>query len=155
MLNFKRNTSRIMVVLAAIALAFMATVPAAGAKPKPKPKPKVSVTISDARQNPMVYRGYLKVKVRAAKKGRIRVRAYSATFERNGQFRPLTRFARPKFRRAGQWKVVKLRLTVAGKAEALSCQDRDLRVNAGPVKSRTRSMRRTTRDCRPQPVDLS
>ncbi len=155
MLNLKRNTSKVMVALAAIALAFVAMVPAASAKPKPKPKPKVAVTISDARQNPMVHRGYLKVKVRAAKKGRIRVRAYSATFERNGQFRPLTRFARPKFRRAGQWKVVKLKLTDAGKAEAFSCQDRDLRINAGPVKSKVRSMKRTTTDCRPQPVDLS
>lgn len=122
-------------------------------------KKKVKITaaahIANAGQNPMVNRGVLKVKVRSHRKGKIKVRAYSATFDGKGVFKPLTQAAWPKFRRAGQWKVLNLKLTSVGRTQAASCQDRDLKVFAGPATSKPKAMIRQTVDCRPGALDLT
>lgn len=128
---------------------------AAKRKVKAKKKVKAKVNIVNAGQNPMVNRGVLKVKVRSHRKGKIKVRGYSATYDGKGVFKPLTRAKWPRFRRAGQWRTIKLKLTNAGRKQAARCEDRDLKVFAGPATSRLRAMVRQTADCRPGPVDLS
>ncbi len=153
MLRTFRKTG-LLTAVALIAAGLAGWAPAAQAKKKPA-KPKVKVTIVDAGQRPMVKRGVLRVKVRSAHRGKVRVRALSSTFDGKGVMKPLTRVAWPKFKRARQWKVVKLKLTVAGVAQATTCQDRDIQVKAGKVKSRRKAMVRQTNDCRPEPVDLS
>lgn len=120
-----------------------------------KTKPKIAVNIVDARQNPMLNRGVLRVKVRSARRGKIRVRALSSTYDGKGVMKPLTRVQWPRFKRAGQWRVIKLRLNPAGRRQVATCQDRDIQVKAGKVKSRRKAMIRQTVDCRPEPVDLS
>jgi len=151
MLNTSRKTTGLLAALALIIVAFAATAPGAGAKPKPK----VAVTILNPGQTPILNQGALKVKVRSARKGKIRVRALSATFDGKGVFKPLTQIAWPNFRRAGQWKVVNLKLTGIGRTQVTSCQDRDIQVKAGAVLSRKRALIRQTTDCRPGTVDLT
>ncbi|HMU28246.1 MAG TPA: hypothetical protein PKA65_12670, partial [Solirubrobacterales bacterium] len=84
------------------------------AEAKPGPKPKLAVSIVDAGQNSMFVRGVLKVKVRSDRRGTIRLRGLSSTFDGNGVMKPLTRVAWPKFKRAGQWRTIDLPLTAAG-----------------------------------------
>jgi len=122
---------------------------------KARKKFKAQVKIVNAGQNPMVNRGVLKVKVRSHRKGKIKVQGYSATFDGKGVFKRLTQAKWPRFRRAGQWRTINLKLTSAGRTQVASCQDRDLKVFAGPATSRLRAMIRQTPDCRPGPVDLS
>ncbi|OJU95314.1 MAG: hypothetical protein BGO23_05495 [Solirubrobacterales bacterium 67-14] len=140
--------------------------PGASAKPKKakpkktkpkktKPKYKVQVNIVDAGQNPMRKRGVLKVKVRAKRKGKLRVRGFSSTFDGKDVMKPLTKVAWPKFKRAGQWRTIKLKVTAGSRTQATSCQNRDIQVKAGTVLSRPKSMVRQSADCKPGTVDLS
>jgi len=155
MLKLSRKTTGLLAALALLTVAFAAAVPGASAKSKVKPKVTVKVTIPNAGQNPMVNRGIFKVKVRSARRGKVRVRALSSTFDGKDVMKPLTQVAWPKFKRAGQWKIVKLKLSAAGRTQAASCQDRDIQVKAGKVVSRHRAMVRQTPDCRPGAVDMS
>jgi hypothetical protein len=127
---------------------------AAPSEAAPK-KLKVAVNIVDPGQNPMLNRGVLKVKVRSAHKGKVRVRGLSSTFDGKGVMKPLTQVAWLKFKRAGQWRIVKLKLNAAGLTQVATCQDRDIQVKAGKVKSHRKSMIRQTADCRAGTVDLS
>ncbi len=120
-----------------------------------KPVPKVAVEIVDAAQKPMLNRGILRVKVRSARRGQIRVRGLSATFDGREVMKPLTDVAWPYFRRSGQWRTINLRLTATGLVQVASCQDRDIQVKAGKVKSRRKALIRQTADCRAPALDLS
>ena len=122
---------------------------------KPAPKVKIQASVVEAGQNPMLNRGVLKVKVRSNRKGTIRVRALSATFDRKGVYKPLTQVAWPRFKRAGQWREINLKVTATGLTQVATCQDRDIKVKAGNVLGRARAMARQTADCRAEPVDLS
>jgi hypothetical protein len=153
MLKTSRNPVGLLVGLALLIVAFAGGAP--GAAAKPKSKVAVKVTIPDAGQKRMVNRGVLKVKVRAAHRGKTRVRALSSTFDGKDVMKPLTRVAWPKFKRAGQWRIVKLKLSSGGQTQASSCQDRDIQVKAGKTLSRRRAMVRQTPDCRPTAIDLS
>lgn len=124
------------------------------AKKKTK-KRKVSVSIVGVNQNQLARDRVLKVKVRSARKGKIKVSAKSATFDRRGRYTTLTKVARPKFKRGGQMKVIKLRLTNGGVTAVNSCEDRDIQAQAGSVKSKFRSLVRQSALCAPRPLDLS
>ncbi|MCB0830987.1 MAG: hypothetical protein KDB64_08690 [Solirubrobacterales bacterium] len=115
----------------------------------------IVVKIVDAGQKPMLNRGVLKVEVRSARRGKVRVRALSSTFDGKDVMKPLTRVAWPRFRKAGQWRTVKLKLTSTGKTQVASCQNREIQVKAGKAKSRIKSMLRQTADCRAPVLDLS
>lgn len=145
-----------------VAIAFVLAISCwiAGAFPSPAeaksaPKPTVAVTIVDAGQKPMVNRGVLPVKVRSARKGKLWVRGFSSTFDGKDLMKPLTVVARPRFKRAGQWRTIKLKLNEAGKAAVATCQDRELQVKAGAVRSNRKSMLRQIPDCRPGALDMS
>ncbi len=101
MLNTSRKTFGLLAAFALLTVAFGGWTSAAQAKAKTKPK--LAVNIVDAGQNPMLNRGVLKVKVRSARKGKVRVRGLSATFDGNGVMKPLTQVAWPRFKRAGKW----------------------------------------------------
>ena len=118
-------------------------------------KRKVHVSIVGVNQNQLVRDRVLKVKVRSAKKGRIRIDGKSTTFDRREKYFGFTRTVRPRFRRAGQLKIVKVPITANGVTAAASCEDRDIQVQAGPVKSRILSLVRQSTACAPQPLDLS
>ncbi|MCB0869702.1 MAG: hypothetical protein KDB52_02615 [Solirubrobacterales bacterium] len=120
-----------------------------------KPKPKIAVNIVDPGQNPMLNRGLLKVKIRSDRKGKIRVRALSSTFDGNGVMKPLTNVAYPRFKRPGQWRSIGLKLTTVGRTQVATCQDRDIQVKAGKVLSRRKAMLRQSADCKAPEPDLS
>jgi len=146
-----RKTAGLLAAFAMLAMAGMAGSADAG----PNARPGIAVTIVDPGQKPMLDRGLLKVKVRSARKGSVRVRGFSATYDGRGEFIPLTRVAWPRFRKAGQSRIVNLRLTPAGRSQVAGCEDRDIEVKAGATKSRRRAMIRQTADCRPGNVDMS
>lgn len=140
-----------MIVVALFATSLIHFAPDAGARSKPR----IYANILTTGQKRLVNRGILKVKVRSRHRGKMRVRGFSATFDRRGKYRKLTRVARPRFRRARQVKIVKLRLTNAGVKEVSSCEDRDMQVRAGNLKTKVRSLVRQTPACAPPPIDLS
>jgi hypothetical protein len=121
---------------------------------KKKKKRKIHVGIVGVKQNQLVRKGFIKVKVRSARKGRLRVVGKSTTYDRRGKYYRLTRIMKPRFRRAGQLKVLKLRLTNSGVNAVGRCEDRDIIVQAGRVKSKFRTLVRQGA-CGPQPLDLS
>ena len=125
-----------------------------GAGARAASKPKLAVTVVNASQNAMFVRGVLRVKVRSDRRGTVRVRGFSSTFDGNGVMKPLTRVAWPKFKRAGQWRTIDLQLTNGGLAQVGSCQYREIQAKAGQVNSHRKSMVRETPDCRAEPVDL-
>ena len=153
-----RNSFRLLAALTLIAglaaTVTMAGIPASAAG-KPKASQKIKVNIVDPGQNRLLNRGVLKVKVRAVRKGKIRVRGLSSTFDGKGVMKPLTKVAFPRFKRAGQWRVIKLKVSAKGKTQVATCQDRDIQVKAGKVLSRRKAMLRQTVDCRAPSVDLS
>ncbi|HTU13820.1 MAG TPA: hypothetical protein VMF31_01360 [Solirubrobacterales bacterium] len=124
------------------------------AKKKAK-KRKIQVSIVGVNQNQLSRDRVLKVKVRSARKGKIKVSAKSTTFDRRGKYYALTKVARPHFKRGGQLKVVKLRLTSGGVTAVKSCEDRDIQAQAGAVKSKFRSLVRQSALCAPRQLDLS
>jgi len=120
-----------------------------------KAKRRISVSIVSVGQNELSNRKVLRVKIRSAKRGKLKVTGRSTTFDRRGRFYNFTKVARPRFKRAGQVKVVKLRLTPSGLEAVRKCEDRDIQVQAGPVRSKLKSLVRQSAACRPQPLDLS
>ncbi len=140
-----------MILVALFAISLIQIAPAAGAKTKPRLHAKILTT----GQKPLINKRILKVKVRSAHRGRVRVRGFSTTFDRRGRYYSFTRVARPRFRRAKQVKIVKLRLTEAAVKTFQGCEDRDMQVRAGVVKTRVRSLVRQTSVCAPQQLDLT
>ena len=124
-------------------------------KKKTKKKRKLHVSIVGVNQNQLIRDRFIKVKVRSAKRGKLKVSGKSTTFDRRGKYYTFTKVARPKFKRAGQLKIVKLRLTASAVTAVNSCEDRDIYVQAGKVKSKFRSLVRQTALCAPRPIDLS
>ncbi|MGK2933245.1 MAG: hypothetical protein ACSLFD_10850, partial [Solirubrobacterales bacterium] len=141
-----------MIAVAVFAVSLTHFAPAASGAPG---KPRLHATILTTGQNPLVNKRILKVKVRSARRGEVRVRGFSTTFDRRGKYYSFTRVARPRFRRARQVKIVNLRLTNAGVEAVRSCEDRDLQVRAGKVSSRIRSLVRQSSTCAPRPLDLA
>ncbi|MCO5315484.1 MAG: hypothetical protein M9938_04885 [Solirubrobacterales bacterium] len=114
----------------------------------------VKLTVNSTAQNQLVHKRSLKVTVRAARRGAVRVQAYSATFDQKDRYRPLTRAAWPRFRRKGQRKTVTLRLTSSAAKAAKSCENRLIQARSGKRRSRVRSMFRQG-SCAPQAINLS
>lgn len=141
------------VVLAGTAAGIPAGPDATAARQK-KTKTGPRVKVVSVGQKRMVRKRVLKVRVRSRHRGRIKVRGFSATFDTRGEFKPLTRKSRPRFRRGGKSRVIKLRLSRAGLASARSCEQRDIQVRAGGTRGGLKSMIRQTDACAPQEVDL-
>ena len=120
------------------------------------PRAKVSLKFASLAQNRILSKG-LRVRVTvkfprgARRPARVRLRGTSATFDAP-RFAQLTRPKVIRVRRSGR-RIVRLRLTRAGRRAIASCEARRLRVRAGGRRA-TGALRRTGA-CGPQPVDLS
>lgn len=136
------------------AIAFLAALLAfsAGAGPAGAAKPKF--TLGAIGQHQLAKKKVLKVKVRAARRGTVRLKGYFSTFDQHDRYRPLTRRRKVRFRRKGQRKTVALRLTNAAARAAGSCENRLIQVRGSGAKTRVKAMVRQGR-CAPRPVDLS
>ncbi|MGA7397501.1 MAG: hypothetical protein WBW62_08655 [Solirubrobacterales bacterium] len=121
---------------------------------KNKKKRKVQVSIANVNQKRLIRNRFIKLKVRSAKKGKIRIVAKSATFDSRDNYKRFTKVVKRNFRKAGQLRTVKVPLRASGVAAVASCEDRDIKAQAGQIRSRVLSMVRQS-DCAPQPVDLS
>ena len=96
----------------------------------------------------------IKVKVKAKKAGKVKVKAYSKTFD-DPTFKKLTAADRVRFKNPGT-KTVKLELTPKGLDRISSCEARTLEVRVGKGKhGETADLKRTTPACKPKPIDLS
>lgn len=127
----------------------------AHASSKSQKKRQLRVAITNYTQNAMTRRRAVYVRVTAAKRGKIPVRAFSSTFDGRDQYRPLTDTRRYRFKRAGQSRSIRIRLTSAGLAAVRSCEDRRIQVKAGNRRSQVRYMTRQSADCKPGTIDLS
>jgi len=114
-------------------------------------KPKL--TLGAVKQNHLAKKKVLEVKVRAARRGQVRLQGYAATFDQNDRYRALTRPARVKLRRKGQRKTVTLRVTAAGARAARSCENRMIQVRGSGAKTRVKAMVRQGA-CAPKQVNL-
>ena len=117
---------------------------------------KVSVRFAGLAQSKILANGLrvrvsVKLRHRARRPAQVRISAVSATFD-TPRFAKLTRPKVIKVRRSGK-RLVRLRLTQAGRKAIASCEPRRLRVRAGKARA-TGSLRRTGA-CGPKPVDLS
>jgi hypothetical protein len=134
--------------------------PEAGSAAK---RPGPSIRLVTRSQRAILRAGALRVRVRSRRRGGLVLRVLSSTFDEPRLSR-LTRRRKLRLRRGGR-RVVHLKLTRAGRRAIASCAARRLTVRAVRTKragGRKRSVRRaggalarTTRRCRPKPIDLS
>ena len=99
-------------------------------------------------QNTLLRRG-LRVRLPKKHPKRMKVKATSTTFD-DPTPTPLTKIGRAR----GRKRIVKLKLTAAGKAAVQSCEAREIQVRAGKRRA-TAALKRDTAACSPKPIDLS
>ena len=141
-----------LVAIASGAIAGAAAGPATGAPGAQAAAKKAKVTSVAKSQKAILKNGTLGAVVKSRKRGKVRVRAQSSSFD-SPRFSKLTKAKKVKFRKRGK-RQVQLKLTKAGRNAVRSCQARTLRVRAGKA-SRTAKLKRNTNACSPKPVDLS
>ena len=106
------------------------------------------LTILGATQNTILKRG-LRVRLPAKHRRGVKVKATSTTFDDQSPAR-LTKVAHAR----GHKRVVRLRLTGAGKTAINSCEARRIQVRAGKRKA-SADLVRDSAACSPKPIDLS
>ena len=144
---FVRGISKPAAIIATFvaALALLALPGAAGAG---KHRGGKGVTVLGATQNRILKKG-LRVRLPAKHHRGMKVRATSTTFDDPAPA-PLAKIGHA---RKGK-RVVKLKLTAAGKAEIASCTARTIRVRAGK-RTGSAPLTRDSAACSPKPIDLS
>jgi hypothetical protein len=96
----------------------------------------------------------IKVRVKAKKAGKVKVKAYSKTFD-DPAFKKLTTADRVRFKARGT-KTARLELTAKGVDRISDCEGRTIEVRVGDRKhGETVDLKRTTPACKPKPIDLS
>jgi hypothetical protein len=148
-----RGTSKalafaLVITLTATTGAATAVDPSPTATAAAKKKPKVKVLTKG--QEKILRKNAIKVKVKRVKKGKVKLRAKSKTFDTR-QFRPLTKKA---VLRAGK-RTAKLKLKPKGPDRIASCEWRQIKIKAKGAKKATFDLRRDTDECAPKPIDLS
>lgn len=135
-------------VVALVALSLLAAVLAPGAATA-KPKPKLRIL--SAKQDKILKKKGVRVRVSSKRTLRGTLRLGSKTFDQDGFFS----LAEPKRVRlkGGGRKTVKMRLTRGGREAVTTCAARTLRAKLGKRKV-TADLKRTGA-CGPQPIDLS
>jgi len=106
------------------------------------------LTILGATQNTILKKG-LRVRLPAKHRRGVKVKATSTTFDDQAPVR-LAKVARAR----GHKRVVRLKLTGAGKAAIGSCEARQIQVRAGKRRAAT-GLVRDSATCSPKPIDLS
>jgi hypothetical protein len=132
-------------MLVALAALLLVLPLASGARHKSGGK---KLAILGATQNTILKRG-LRVRLPAKHKRGVKVKATSTTFDDQTPAR-LTKVARAR----GHKRVVRLKLTAAGRTAIGSCEARQITVKAGKRKAST-SLVRDSAACSPKPIDLS
>ncbi len=134
-----------LLVIGAAVLALPAAAGAGNAKHRGAKRVKALGTT----QNTLLRRG-LRVRLPKKHPKRMKVKATSTTFD-DPTPSPLTKVGRARGRHK---RIVKLKLTAAGKAAVQSCEAREIQVRAGKRRA-TAALKRDTPACSPKPIDLS
>ncbi|HEX3295117.1 MAG TPA: hypothetical protein VHR38_15415, partial [Solirubrobacterales bacterium] len=145
-----RGTSKLAVASTVLlaAGASLLVLPLASGAGQPKSRGAKRVTILGPTQNTILKRG-LRVRLPAKHRRGVKVKATSTTFDDQSPAR-LAEVARAR----GQRRVVRLKMTGAGKAAIRSCEARRIQVRAGKRKASAELVRDSTA-CSPKPIDLS
>jgi hypothetical protein len=115
---------------------------------------KAKVKKIEHRQRQILNSSAVKVKVKSKRAGKVKVKAYSKTFD-DPTFKKLSRADRVRFKRPGT-KVAKLRLTAKGRDRVAACGALTMQIRTGDGKhGKTANLKRNTPECRPKPIDLS
>jgi hypothetical protein len=122
--------------------------PAASGAGQPKGRGAKRLTILGATQNMILKRG-LRVRLPAKHRRGVKVKATSTTFDDQSPAR-LAKVVRAR----GHKRVVRLKLTGAGKTAIRSCEARRIQVRAGKRKAGA-DLVRDSAACSPKPIDLS
>jgi hypothetical protein len=145
-----RGTSKLAVASALLVAAAtpLLVLPAASGAGQGKGRAGKSLKILGATQNTILKRG-LRVRLPAKHRRGLKVKATSTTFDDQSPAR-LTKVARAR----GHKRVIRLKLTGAGKAAIGSCEARRIVVRAGKRKA-SAALVRDSAACSPKPIDLS
>jgi hypothetical protein len=145
-----RGTSKLAVASALLVAATtpLLVLPAASGAGQGKGRAGKSLKILGATQNTILKRG-LRVRLPAKHRRGLKVKATSTTFDDQSPAR-LTKVARAR----GHKRVIRLKLTGAGKAAIGSCEARRIVVRAGKRKA-SAALVRDSAACSPKPIDLS
>jgi hypothetical protein len=145
-----RGTSKLAVVsalLVAVGTSLL-VLPLASGAGQHKGRGAKRLTILGATQNTILKRG-LRVRLPAKHRRGVKVKATSTTFDDQSPAR-LAKVANAR----GHKRVVRLKLTGAGKAAIRSCEARRIQVRAGKRKA-SADLFRDSAACSPKPIDLS
>ena len=145
-----RGTSRLAIastVVVAVGTSLL-VLPLASGAGQPKGRGAKRLTILGATQNTILKRG-LRVRLPAKHRRGLKVKATSTTFDDQSPTR-LAKVANAH----GHKRVVRLKLTGAGKAAIRSCEARRIQVRAGKRKA-SAGLVRDSAACSPKPIDLS
>ena len=115
---------------------------------------KATLKVNVGQKQALKHNG-LKVKVKGLKKGKVRIKAKSSTFDQQ-DLKNLTKAAKVRAKTHGH-KAAKtlLRLTNKGRKDIASCASRKIVVSGDGVKKAKVKLTRNTKDCKPKPIDLS
>jgi hypothetical protein len=116
-------------------------------------KPTLKVATS---QKKALKRDGIQVKVKGLKKGKVKIKARSSTFDQQS-LRNLTKKTKIRARGKGRNKapVALLRLTNKGEDAISSCEARKIIVSGKGAKKAKVELKRNTKECKPKPIDLS
>ncbi len=134
---------KLFVAMLVIAVGITLAAPSAGAK-------KATLKLKSDSQSKILKKG-VRVKVKGLKKGKVKVKAKSSTFDQQ----KLLKFAKAKKVKAGKKKTVRLRLTAKGRQRITSCQGRKMVISAKHAGKAKAKLVRDTAECAPKPIDLS
>jgi hypothetical protein len=134
-----------LVIAVGMAIVVLPAVAGAGHK---KPRGGNRLTVLGATQTKMLKQG-LRVRLPAKHRRGLKVKATSTTFDDPTPV-PLAKVGHARRHK----RVVRLKLTKAGKAAVSSCEARQIQVRAGKRKA-TADLVRNTDVCKPKPIDLS
>ena len=145
-----RGTSRLAIASTVVVAAgtSLLVLPLASGAGQPKGRGAKRLTILGATQNTILKRG-LRVRLPAKHRRGLKVKATSTTFDDQSPTR-LAKVANAH----GHKRVVRLKLTGAGKAAIRSCEARRIQVRAGKRKA-SAGLVRDSAACSPKPIDLS
>ena len=112
---------------------------------------KATLKLKSDSQAKILQKGAVNVKVKGLKKGKLKLKAKSTTFDSQS---PL-KFAQPTKVKAGKKTTVRMPLTAKGEQRITSCEARKLQISAKHAGNAKAKLVRDTELCAPQPIDLS
>jgi hypothetical protein len=104
-------------------------------------------------QKKALQRDGIQVKVKGLKKGKVKIKARSSTFDQQ-ELRNLTKKAKVRAR-VNKAPIALLELTNKGSDALESCESRKIVVSGKGAKKSKVELKRNTKDCKPKPIDLS